>query len=264
MRTDMKRVKSVSRVINILEALHKGDSLTFTEISRQVKLPKSTAYEALATLVAEGLIDKDISTGRYRLGLRILELAYSARRGSGLTRVAQPFLKSLNLKLNETVQLTVRDRDEVLYVEGFDSARQLKTSFELGERAPLYCTAVGKAILAFLPAEEVRRIIGGAKPRRFTPNTLVAQKRLLEDLTETAKRGYSIDNMEHEEGVRCIGAPIFDRTGGVAAALSVSGPSSRLPARRDGEIARLVVATAREISWRLGYRPESFSEKGGD
>ena len=95
----MKRVRSVSRVINILEALHKGDSLTFTEISRQVKLPKSTAYETLGTLVAEGLIDKDISTGRYRLGLRILELAYSAKRGSELTRVAQPFLKNLNGQL---------------------------------------------------------------------------------------------------------------------------------------------------------------------
>jgi DNA-binding IclR family transcriptional regulator len=258
MRTEMKQVRSVSRVIKILEALHKGDSLTFREISSQVKLPKSTAYEALGTLVAEGLIDKDISTGRYRLGLRILELAYSARRGSELTRIAQPFLKNLNQKLNETVQLTVRDRDEVLYVEGFDSARQLRTSFELGERAPLYCTAVGKAILAFLPAAEAKRIIGRARLRRFTPNTLVAPKRLLRELAVTADRGYSVDNMEHEESVRCIGAPVFDRTGSVVAAMSVSGPSSRLAESRDVEIARLAMKAAREISWRLGYRPSSM------
>jgi IclR family KDG regulon transcriptional repressor len=250
----MKKVRSVSHVIRILEALRNGAALTVTELARQLKLAKSSAYEILATLVAEGFVEKDQATNRYQLGLRILELAYSVRHNSELARAAQPLLKKLNKEIDETVQLTVLDGDEILYLDGCESSKQLRTFFNLGEHAPLYCTALGKAILAFLPPKEIERIIKSTKLTPFTANTLTRGESLLKELAKTAQRGYSVDNREHEEDVRCIGAPIFNRAGEVFASISISGPAHRLPEKNDGRIARSLIETAREISHRLGYK----------
>jgi len=257
----MKKIRSVSRAVRILEAFSDGKLFTVTELSRTLKLPKSSLFEILATLVAEGMVAKDDETNQYHLGLKLLGLASSARQGLEVSRAAQPLLKRLNETLNETVQLTILDKDEVLYVDGFESTKQLRTFFSLGDRAPLHCTAVGKAILAFLPKTEIRRIIRSKGVQRFTSNTLSDERRLFVDLERTVARGYSIDNVEHEEGVRCVGAPVRNRQGEAFAAISVSGPSHRLLPERDKEIARLVVDAAEEISRRLGYAP---AEKGGE
>jgi DNA-binding IclR family transcriptional regulator len=251
----MSKVRSVSRAVRILEVFGQGSALTVTEVARSLRLPKSSVYELLATLTAEGLVEKDDGSGRYRLGLRLLDLAYAVRHNLEVSRVARPQLEQLAARLDETVQLTVLDRDQVLYIDGCESSRQLRTFFDLGDRAPLHCTALGKAILAFLPPPEIERIIRLKGLRRFTANTLTRADALRAELARTRERGYSIDNIEHEEGVRCIGAPLRDRGGAIRAAISVSGPSTRLPPERDAAIARLVVQAAEEISRRLGYRP---------
>ncbi len=257
----MSKVRSVSRAVRILEVFGQGSALTVTEVARSLRLPKSSVYELLATLAAEGLVEKDGSNGRYRLGLRLLDLAHAVRHNLEVGRVARPLLEKLAARLDETVQLTVLDRDQILYIDGCESTRQLRTFFDLGDRAPLHCTALGKAILAFLPPPEIERIIRAKGLRRFTANTLTRVDALRSELARTAERGYSIDNMEHEEGVRCIGAPIRDREGAVSASISVSGPSTRLPPERDAEIARLVVQAAEEISRRLGYRAAAVSDE---
>jgi IclR family KDG regulon transcriptional repressor len=261
MRTARRRIRSISRALRILESFGGGATPTVTELSRSLKLPKSSVYEILSTLAAEGMVAKEARTNRYRPGAKLLELSSLAGHGLEVSAVAEPLLQALNKAVDETVQLTVLDQREILYVSGFESTRQLRTFFRRGDRAPLHCTALGKAILAFLPRAEIDAVIRGGLPR-FTARTLTDGRRLREELTRTAARGYAVDNEEHEEGVRCVGAPVRFADGAVRASISVSGPAHRLPPRKDGVIARRVVETANEISRRLGWRPTKG--KGGE
>jgi DNA-binding IclR family transcriptional regulator len=249
----MSTIKSISRAVTILEAFRDGVALSVTELARALRIPKSSIYEILVTLTEERLVEKH--DGRYFLGLRLVELAHAARQDLEVGRVARPLIEKLRNELDETVQLTVLDGEEILYIEGCESSRQLRTFFEPGGRAPLYCTALGKAILAFQPAKDVTRILRRKGLRAFTPRTLTAPAAIRRDLERTIARGYSVDDMEHEEGVRCVGAPIRNREEAVFASISASGPAHRVSPAREKEIARRVMATAGEISRRLGYRP---------
>jgi DNA-binding IclR family transcriptional regulator len=256
----MGKVRSISRAVKILQAC-RGSAPTVTELARYLRIPKSSLYEILTTLVAEGLVEKD--DGRYRLGLGLVELAYAARQELEVGRVARPLIEKLCSEFNETVQLTVLEGDEILYVDGCESSRQLRTFFQSGGRAPLYCTALGKAILANLPAGEKERYLRRRRLKAFTPSTLTDPQALRRELDRTTARGYSIDNMEHEEDVRCVGAPIRDREGRAFASISVSGPAHRLRPGRDAELARRGMAAAEEISKQLGYRPGKGGTRTG-
>jgi DNA-binding IclR family transcriptional regulator len=171
-----------------------------------------------------------------------------------IRRVAAPFLKQLNAELDETVHLTVLEGDEVLYVECLESSKRLRTYSVLGVRAPLYCTSVGKAILAFLPLDEQNAILDSTTFEKFTENTITDKTYLLDELRTVAQRGYAVDNMEHEEGLRCVGAPIRNHAGRAFAAISASGPSQRITLGNISEIGKIVMAHAENISVQLGYR----------
>jgi DNA-binding IclR family transcriptional regulator len=251
----MNQVRSVRRAVKILEAFRQGPSLTVTELARALKLPKSSVYELVSTLAAEGLVKKEESSSRYRLGLRLMELARAANHDLEVRQVARPLIEKLRDEFNETVQLTVLDGEEILYVDGCESSRQLRTFFQPGDRAPLHCTALGKAILANLPPAEIAHHLRRRALKPYTGETLTDPQALRRELARTAARGYSVDDMEHEEGVRCVGAPIRDREGRAFASISVSGPAHRLSPQRDAQIARRVLAVAEEISRRLGYQP---------
>jgi DNA-binding IclR family transcriptional regulator len=251
----MNQVRSVRRAIRILEAFREGSSYTVTELARALELPKSSVYELVSTLASEGLLAKEDSSSRYRLGLRLMELARAANQHLEVRQVARPLIEKLRDQLNETVQLTILDGDEILYVDGCESSRQLRTFFQFGDRAPLHCTALGKAILANLPPAEIERRLRRRTLKAFTPATLTDPQALRRELARTASRGYSVDDMEHEEDVRCVGAPIRDREGRAFASISVSGPAHRLKPGRDREIARQLISAAEQISRALGYRP---------
>jgi IclR family acetate operon transcriptional repressor len=259
----MNQVRSVRRAIRILEAFRERSCLTVTELSRALKFPKSSVYELVCTLAAEGLLAREEAGNRYRLGLGLVELARCADRDLEVRRVAHPLIEKLRDELNETVQLTILDGEEILYVDGCESKRQLRTFFQFGDRAPLHCTALGKAILAHLPDEEIDQRLRRRTLKAYTSETLTDPRELRRELERTAARGYSIDDMEHEEGVRCVGAPIRDREGRAIASISASGPAQRLAPGRDREIARRVVAAAEEISRRLGYRPGKGGARKG-
>lgn len=247
-------VKSVWRAIRMLESFDSDQGATVTELSKKLNFPKSSVHEILTTLVQEGILDKDGDRNRYYLAAKLFELGNRARASLEIRKVAAHFLKALNGQLDETVHLTILDNGEVLYVECFESTKRLRTYSVIGVRAPLHCTAVGKAILAFLPGDDIERIIRTKGLEKFTDNTITEKGPLLEDLKKIAQLGYAVDNMEHEEGVKCVGAPIRNHRGAVFASISVSGPSQRLTPDRIPEIAKMVASTANEISRRLGYR----------
>jgi IclR family transcriptional regulator, KDG regulon repressor len=247
----MDNVRSITRAVQILETFRQGSVLTTAELARALRIPKSSIYEILRTLTDEGLVER--MDGHYRLGLRLIELAHTAVQDLEVGRVGRPLLQRLRDELNETVQLTVLYGEEVLYVEGYESTHQLRTFFELGDRAPLYCTALGKAILAFRGETEIQKVTGQKELRAFTSRTLTDGSALRRDLERTVARGYAIDDREHEEGVRCVAAPIRSRHGVVFASISVSGPAHRMTKAREVEIASRTVEAANEISQRIGY-----------
>lgn len=247
-------VNSVKRSVAIMELLGREGRMNLTELYKRLKIPKSTAFSILSTLVHERLVEKDETTGYFSLGIRLLELGQEAQENFELRRVASPYLQALNRSLDETVHLTVLENDQVLYVECFESSKRLRTYSVIGVRGPLHCTAVGKAILAFLDDDELMRLAGRIKLEKFTDSTLTTKKALIENLAETRRLGYSVDNVEHEEGVRCVGAPIRDNRGRVCASISISGPTQRITTDKVPELAGQAVATALDISRRLGYR----------
>lgn len=248
-------VKSVFRAVKILELLSDRHQLNVTEISRELALPKSTAHEILATLERENILAKD-RNNRYHLGIKLFELGSLAQPDLELRRLANPFLQELNVTFDETVHLSILDRDEVLYVDTLESTKGLRPHAILGVRAPLFCTGVGKAILAFLGHDEIDRYFAEHELQGKTEQTITDEPRLRDDLHTTLERGYSIDNMESEEWLRCIGAPIRNRSGKVFASISLSGPSQRVTQEKIPEIGKEVMRQADNISKRLGFYVE--------
>ncbi|NOY09687.1 MAG: IclR family transcriptional regulator [Spirochaetes bacterium] len=248
-------VKSVYKAVKILELISQEKSLTVPEISRILDLPKSSTYEIIITLLSAGILEKQHDTNAYHLGPKLVEFGVRAQENLEVRRISRPFLQDLNRELDETVHLTILDDDEVLYVECFESTKSLRTYSVIGVRAPLYCTAVGKAILAMQDRDEIERIILKSGLKRYTENTLTSKDKLLKELKITAERGYAIDDIEHEEGVRCIGAPIFDFSGNVYASISISGPTQRITPEKVPGMGELIKKVALNISKKMGYSP---------
>ncbi|HDN85172.1 MAG TPA: IclR family transcriptional regulator, partial [Candidatus Aerophobetes bacterium] len=198
-------------------------------------------------------VEQDGENKKYRLGLRLLELGNVVQSQLDIRRIAFPYLKKLNRETNETAYLVVLAEKRIVYVDCVESTARLRVRPLFGERVPLHCTSLGKAIMAFLPEYEVERIIKEEGLTRFTSNTITDPGLLKKELELIRERGYAIDNMEHEEGIRCVGASIRNSRGEVFAAISLSGPSQRLSFERIRKIAPLVIQAAREISAKMGY-----------
>lgn len=248
-------VNTVQKAIRILDTLAEGTDLGLSEIARTLELPKSSVHSILETLRAEKIVERDDASGRYHLGVKLVELGNRACLELDICRIAAPFLQGLNVEFDETVHLTVLDRDEVLYVDCIESKRRLRTYSVIGVRAPLYCTSVGKAILAFQKDDEIRRILREKGHPRITANTIYTEEELFAEIQRIRELGYAVDDMEHEEHLRCVGAPIRNARGEVFASLSLSGPAERNTHERIASIAPAVMRAGAEISRRLGYRP---------
>ena len=247
-------VNSIVKAIQILESLSGNGNLGVTELSKSLGFPKSSVHSILESLESEGLLEKNFETNKYHLGLKLIELGNRAQVNLDICKIAHPYLKGLNRLTDETVHLTVLDNDEVLYVDCIESKQWLRTYSVIGVRAPLYCTAVGKAIMANLDYNHVKHIIEEKGLPQITENTITTEDALLAELEDIRTKGYAIDNMEHEDRLICIGAPIRNAKGEVFASISVSGPVSRQDMSKIDELVKRVREATREISWKLGYR----------
>jgi DNA-binding IclR family transcriptional regulator len=176
-----------------------------------------------------------------------------------LPELARADLRELSQTSQETVHLAILDGTEMLYVDKVDSPQSVRMHSVIGTRNPLHCTAMGKAVLAFLPAEECVALLNHITFTPRTSNTITDEKVLLAHLERVRANGFAVDDMENEEGIRCVGAPIFDHTGSVTAAISISGPAYRLSDSRLQELSAVVVETGEAISGKLGYQPGKLS-----
>lgn len=244
-------VKPVYKALHVLIAL--GDEqrpLTLTEICHRVRLPKTTVFRYLQTLAACGFVSHDRQSDLYQLGARLFELGQLAGQQLRIRDVALPYMVALRDCFNETVNLGILDGYDVVYVEMVESHHSLRMQATLGSRDPAYSTALGKAMLGFID-EPLRHV-----PARLTPRTVATlntRPAIVQSLAAVRAQGYALDDQENEEGARCVGAPILEYPGRVAAAISVSAPASRLSREQVGTVAAAVMEAAAAISRQLGY-----------
>lgn len=244
-------IQSVSRAIQIIRCFENNEELGVTEISKMVGLHKSTAFGLISTLEANKLLEKNDCTGRYRLGLELFRLG--TKVNSTLRHIAVPYLEQLVKMYQETVNLVVMEDLSVIYLEKVESTHSIRISTMVGGRLPLYCTAVGKSILAFLPAEELHHKINKMEFVKYTDNTLHDKETIMKSLEQIKKKGYSEESEELEIGLSCIAAPLFNYFGNPFAAISISGPTSRMSENFRKEISTNLIHITQEISKKLGY-----------
>jgi IclR family acetate operon transcriptional repressor len=224
-----KTVQSVERSLDLLEALA-TEPLGLTELSDRTGLVPSTTHRLLATLSRRGYVTRQLDTGRYELGYKMMAFEGDrARALSSLRRKARPALESIQQATGETTNLVVLDGDQVIYVDQVEGRHAMRMQTTLGQSVLAHTTASGKALLAFGPPERVSRIYGnGTTLQRLTPRTIATVDDLRTDLKRIKRRGYSVDIEEHEEGVTAVAVPILDETDGPCAAISVSAPTARI------------------------------------
>jgi IclR family acetate operon transcriptional repressor len=244
----------VMKVLKILEVLHSNPSgLQLKEIARQTAINKSTAYRFLAHLQTEGYLYRDDS-GAYVIGPKLARMGSGINFEESLRKMARPILQKLWVATGETVNLAVLDGQQILYLDVIESSHTFRLASQTGVRRPLYCTALGKAILSHLPEEETKELIGSLTFERLTPRTLNQPAKLKKDLVKSRLQGYALDNEEAVLGARCIAAPIFDANQKVIGAASVSGPLTRITTEKVTAFGALVKEAAHSISVRLGYQ----------
>jgi DNA-binding IclR family transcriptional regulator len=248
------KVQVLDRALAALAILAKSSSdCSLAELCPALKLHKSTVHRLMMVLEQHRLVVKNADTGRYRLGLRLYELGSKAIDGLDLRGRARPYLDRLQVEFGETVFFCILDEGQVFYVEKVESQRSVRTHCTVGSRAPAYCTAVGKAMLAELPDAEVSEIVRRWGLKEVTANTITTASALKTELKAVRARGFAIDDEEKEEGLRCVGAAVRSHSGKLAAAMSISGPAFRITKERVPEIGRAVMRAANELSVELGY-----------
>jgi DNA-binding IclR family transcriptional regulator len=245
----------LAKVLRVLEALDASpNGLPLRNVASQTGLNKSTAYRLLAHLEGEGYLFRD-DVGVYIVGPKLARLGSGVSYHATLRSASRPVIQQLWSMTTETVNLAVRDGLHVLYLDVMESSHTFRLASQVGMRRPLHCTALGKAILAFSPAEERDGELNLLRLERVSKRTITSLPRFRRELAKVMQHGYAVDDEEAESGARCASAPIFDRSGKVAGAISVSGPVTRVNYSRLQMFAHAVRDGARLISQRLGYDP---------
>ena len=256
-----KRLSSVGTAIQLLKAFSEEQvDIGISDLSRRLGIAKSTVHRLAATLVAEGLLEQDRESGKYRLGIALFRLGALVRRRMDISSQGRPYIYALREKTNETVHLAILDGTEIMYVYNLESTQAIRMRSDLGVRKPAYCTAEGQAILAFQPQTVVDQVIAqGLSPR--TPQTITDPAELIKALALVRQRGCAIEDEESEIGMRGISAPIRNDAGEVVAAVGLAGPATRLSKKTILAFMPHVIETADLVSSRLGYRGDVRSLK---
>jgi DNA-binding IclR family transcriptional regulator len=255
----MDLVNSIVKAVRILDLLKVGGSLSYMDLLKQYPLPKSTLFKILSTLEAEELVRKDPESGRFKLGVKLIEWGSGARGQLEIRQIALPLMQQLSEALDCTVHLAVLSHGEVLPIESVVSASPAWHHYNfpggVGIPAPLHATGAGKALLAFMKPEDVERTIRQKGLPKLTATTITDPRKLRSALAAIRKCGYAVSDGEHDDLVRSVAAPIRDTEGKVIASLSALGIVTRITKERVPEVSARVVKAAYEISRLCGHRP---------
>lgn len=253
-KAESQRLSSVATAVRLLKTFSEGEAeIGVTTLSKRLGVAKSTVYRLASTLVSEGMLEQNRENDKYRLGLALFGLGALVRQRMNVSTEARPHIFALREATNETVHLAVPDRGQIIYVYDLESTQAIRQRANLGERKPAFCSAEGRAMLAFADPAAVDAIIAsGLQPR--TPFTDVDPAHLKAALEDVRQKGYAREDEQSEIGMRSLAAPIRDAEGRVVAAVGIAGPTQRLSEDVLARFAPLVVNTAHLISARLGYR----------
>ncbi len=239
------------RLLTLFANAERG--LTASEVGKRSGLPVSTVHRFLANLESSGFLNCS-EDGVYHLGVVCFGLGHSALAQLDIRRLSLPYLRELNQTTRETIHLTVRYGVSAVYVEKLDSQEPVRIYSRIGASVPLYSSAVGKVMLAYMAPQERDRLLSQIEIKRFTPNTIGSIQELLATLQKVRRQGFAYDLEENEPHIRCIAAPIWDHAGAVNSSLSITGPAVRMSTTRLRELSPLVKEAGLNISRDLGYR----------
>lgn len=252
-RPEPQRLSSVAMAVRLLKCFSEGEAeIGVTTLSRRLGVAKSTVYRLASTLVSEGLLEQNPETERYRLGMALFGLGALVRQRMNVATDARPFLFHLREATGETVHLAILEGAEIVFVLNLESNQAIRMRADLGARKPAFCTAEGRAMLAFQSKEIVDEVLAqGFVPR--TPKTITNERAIRKAIEEARMQGFAVEDEQSELGMRSVAAPIRNANGRVIAAIGLAGPLQRISDEALASFAPLVADAARTISARLGY-----------
>ncbi len=250
-------IESLLRGLQVLALFNREtQTLSLTEIKDAARLNKTTAFRIVSTLESAGYLERDPETKRYRPGLKVLQLGFTAITSLEFRQVARPYLQRLSQEMGRTVSLSVLDGMEVVYVDRVRNREVIGVVLGLGSRIPAHCASLGKSMLAFLPLDELSRRLDGADFQRYTPNTLTNRADLEADLERVRQLGYSVNDEEWIKGLRSTAAPILDNSGIAVGGVNISVSAAEFTREEiEHRFSPAVRTTAQQISHALGYSP---------
>jgi len=246
-------VAAVSKVFAILHAVGDNDQIGISELSQRLMMSKSTVHRFLQTLKALGYVAQEQDTDRYRLTIKLFELGSKALESIDLIREADVQMRRLSQLTREAIHLGAFDQNSIVYIHKIDADYDLRMQSRIGRHNPLYSTAIGKVLLAWMEPGEARNVLSQVVFRKSTPRTLASADAVLSILPHVKEQGFGEDNEEQEEGLQCIAVPVFDRFGRVIAGLSISFPGMRCGADTKAHYVALLTEAGRAISAQLGH-----------
>lgn len=250
-------VQSIERALDLLECLaHSPDWMGISELSSATGQPVGTVHRLLMTLMAREYVIRDGRTRRYALGPAFRTLASVALQTPNWSEIASPFLRELVELSGETANLAVMERDRAVYVAQAQPSRMVRMFTEIGNRVPLYNTGCGKVLLAYQPERVQHVFLDEAVMVAYTPTTITDPAQLREELAIIREQGYGVDNQEQEEGVRCVSVPVYGAGEKVVAAISISGPSSRMTDERISAVVPHMKRVSTELTASLAQPQE--------
>jgi IclR family acetate operon transcriptional repressor len=245
-------LESIDRMMAVIGALERQHDLSLDQIAREAGLNESTALRYLLSLGKHDFVERDGTTGTFRLGLRLFRLGSLAIDRRDIARICQPVMDGLLTHFGESVNLATHQQGTIVLIRVMDSPNPVRKGARVGETDSWHATSLGKALLAAMPSRDAEGILAGLALPPYTPNTMTSRDGILRDLAKVAERGYAIDDEESVEGLRCVGAAVRDHDGSPNYALSVSGPKSRMTYSRIEEIGSALAKAASELSRGLG------------
>lgn len=248
-------IKTVNNALALLEEFQLScGELGVTDLSKRLNLPKNNIFRLLSTLAVHNYIEQNESTGKYQLGVKIIELGQIALNKNSLTKHTQPVLRKLNKLSNETCYFSILKQNTTFFIDGVESELPVRVVHRMGTRQPIHCTAAGKVQVAFLNKKDGKNIIMMNPLTKYTEFTITDPSDFQTELQEILSNGYALENQEFEDGVLGIAAPVIDYKSTIVGAVSLSAPISRISANRiKNEFVPLVMQSAMELSGRLGY-----------
>lgn len=245
------KVKSLQKALEVLNCFVEKQPLGVTEISEKLGLYKSNVHNILMTYKALGYLEQDEESGKFSLGPAVFGLSRALGNNYSITNIILPYMQKIVEEVHELVYLAIPNKDDVIYLEAAYPEMNLLTARSVrGERAKMYCTSVGKAILSQMPKEKMEECISG-ELKAFTEYTITDREELRREIRLTKERGYAFDNMEGTFGIKCVGVPIVNRKGEAVAALSISTPSLRMEEEKVLEFVKVLKKYIGEIEKKL-------------